>query len=355
MLPRRRPDSFLAFSRAQRVYLAACLVLGTCFVLSPWWYPRRRAALLEDAQLSAELLAEANRYDSLIRRQEDSVRTAREERSRRYAAWRERRDASEKRPARGRSRWPSDRGSRGDGDRRPAWRRALDSAVAATPLPAASTLDPNDVDEVTLRRLAVPEVVVRRWLRFRERGGTFVRREDIARLYDLPDSTYRRIAPYFLEGPALRERFDTSTEPVQGGGGEAPAVVEVNAATVEDLVAVRGIGDFYARQIVEYRDRLGGFLAVEQVAEVRGLRADAYARFAEQLTVDPAGVRRLRLNLATVDELAAHPYLSRKQARILADYRVNRGAFAQAEDLYGVVAVDSATVQRLAPYLDFAR
>lgn len=44
--------------------------------------------------------------------------------------------------------------------------------------------------------------------------------------------------------------------------------VDLNRASKEELMHLKGIGNFYADKIIEYRERLGGFLHINQLLEV---------------------------------------------------------------------------------------
>jgi competence ComEA-like helix-hairpin-helix protein len=47
--------------------------------------------------------------------------------------------------------------------------------------------------------------------------------------------------------------------------------LDLNAARIEDFMALPGIGETLARRLVEYRKRHGGFRSVEELREVRGI------------------------------------------------------------------------------------
>ncbi len=47
--------------------------------------------------------------------------------------------------------------------------------------------------------------------------------------------------------------------------------INLNTATVEELVRIRGIGDTLARRIVEYRDQHGPFRSVDDLLQVKGI------------------------------------------------------------------------------------
>jgi len=47
--------------------------------------------------------------------------------------------------------------------------------------------------------------------------------------------------------------------------------LNLNTATVEELVQLKGIGETIARRIVEYRDQHGPFRSVDDLLQVKGI------------------------------------------------------------------------------------
>ncbi|MFP5376615.1 MAG: ComEA family DNA-binding protein, partial [Acidimicrobiia bacterium] len=56
-----------------------------------------------------------------------------------------------------------------------------------------------------------------------------------------------------------------------GGAGAGSAPVDLNTATVDQLVSLPGIGPATARAIVDHRAEHGRFTSVEQLLDVRGI------------------------------------------------------------------------------------
>jgi competence protein ComEA len=55
------------------------------------------------------------------------------------------------------------------------------------------------------------------------------------------------------------------------GAPGAPALIDLNRATLEQLDSLRGIGPVRGRAILEYRMRVGRFHAVEELLNVNGI------------------------------------------------------------------------------------
>ncbi|HEU5033168.1 MAG TPA: ComEA family DNA-binding protein [Mycobacteriales bacterium] len=67
--------------------------------------------------------------------------------------------------------------------------------------------------------------------------------------------------------------------------GGAPAPVDLNTATVDQLDTLPGIGPVLAQRIVDWRGAHGGFRRVEDLQEVSGIGASTYADLAPLVTV----------------------------------------------------------------------
>jgi len=70
--------------------------------------------------------------------------------------------------------------------------------------------------------------------------------------------------------------------------GLAAAVVDLNAATVSELDAVKGIGPAKAKAIIDYRDKNGPFKSVDDLKGVKGFGAKSIEKLRPELTVDGA-------------------------------------------------------------------
>jgi competence protein ComEA len=61
--------------------------------------------------------------------------------------------------------------------------------------------------------------------------------------------------------------------------------VDLNAATVEQLDALPGVGPVMAQRILEWRNRHGRFTRVEQLREIEGIGERRLAQLREMVTV----------------------------------------------------------------------
>lgn len=238
------------------------------------------------------------------------------------------------------------------GNDRPPERQEV---VVEAPRGELFAFDPNTVSEADLQRLGLPERSIRGWLNYRSKGGKFRRPEDVQKLYALSEDDYERLAPYIQ----LTVNQTVALTPVAygSGGGYRPnypnrtiRTVDVNRASHDDWLQLPGIGEGWARRIERYRDNLGGFASVQQVAETQGLPDSVFQKARPYLQVAAPEIHTLNLNTATREELSRHPYVTDFQARMIVSYRERNGPFRSPDDLVKIPEAKVAWVEQMRPY-----
>lgn len=219
--------------------------------------------------------------------------------------------------------------------------------------------DPNTASAEEWKRLGVKDKTIQTILKFRSKGGSFKKPEDISRIYGLSVKDVDRLLPYV--------KIETVQSTIAVAGNEQsiaptpefkPAITEkkskpidVNKADTSEWKTLKGIGSFYAKKIVGFRDKLGGFYSVQQVAETYGLPDSTFQTIKPFLLIDPSSIKQINLNTATVDELKAHPYIKGTIANAIVNFRANHGNFSSVEQLQKIGAIDETLYQKIAPYL----
>lgn len=65
----------------------------------------------------------------------------------------------------------------------------------------------------------------------------------------------------------------------------AAGTVDINTADKETLMNLNGIGESFAERIIEYREQNGGFKAVQELTNIRGIGQTLVEKNREMLTV----------------------------------------------------------------------
>ncbi len=232
--------------------------------------------------------------------------------------------------------------------------------------------DPNTATKDEFTRLGLSPRTAQTVLNFRAKGGRFYKKEDLKKIYGLRAEDYERLQA-FVQLPAGGRKFDNYSKPADNqevaaevGYKNQPSTapvfakksanvsIDINAATAEDWQQIRGIGPGWAKRIVNYREKLGGFLAPQQVGETFGLPDSVFQKMLPQMQANTPVFRRIKLNAATLDELKMHPYLSSFQATILFNYRVQHGNYTDFVSVKKVKAgFKDEDWRRLEPYFSF--
>ncbi len=118
------------------------------------------------------------------------------------------------------------------------------------------------------------------------------------------------------------------------------------------LQIVPGIGPGSAGRIIKYREDLGGFHSSQQVSEVYGLKPETIQLMWEFFEFNPSIFRKIKLNQSTIEEIAAHPYITYGEAKVIVAYRNQHGAYQSFEDLLKIRIFKEEWIRKLAPYLD---
>ena len=119
------------------------------------------------------------------------------------------------------------------------------------------------------------------------------------------------------------------------------------------LQIVPGIGALTAGRIIKHRENLGGYIQVDQLHEVFGLKPETIPVIWEYFDFDRVPPRRIEINTVPVEELAKHPYISYQEAKVLVAYRLQHGPYLQLDDLLKVKIFKADWVNKIGPYLDF--
>jgi competence ComEA-like helix-hairpin-helix protein len=130
-------------------------------------------------------------------------------------------------------------------------------------------------------------------------------------------------------------------------------IIDLNTADTTQLTQLHGIGASFAKRIVSYRDRLGGFINKEQLKEVFGLDSEKYAGLQAQVKVDAGHIRKIDINKATFDSLSRFPYLSYKQMNAIVQFREQHGEYASLDDMRNIAILNDEILRKIGPYLVF--
>ena len=183
-------------------------------------------------------------------------------------------------------------------------------------------------------------------LKFTARG--IYTEEDLKRIFVIPDVLFELIRdsviyPERFQNSPNQESFKKQAKQI--------TLINLNTADTTEFMKIYGIGVFYAKQIIRYREKLGGYFTKEQLFEVWKMTPEAYAKIKDHVFISEKDVKRININSVTIEELKVHPYLKWNQANSIVKMRIQRNGFKNIEELKESVLIDSETYEKLFPYL----
>ncbi len=126
---------------------------------------------------------------------------------------------------------------------------------------------------------------------------------------------------------------------------------DLNSVTEEELLKIRGIGPFFAKQIIKKRDQLGGFYRYDQLIEVWKVTEENMVIWSPSLEIDLAQIRKININTVSAEELTKHPYFSWNVANSVVKIREQNGRFLKIESIKKSHLITEELFEKLKPYL----
>jgi competence protein ComEA len=211
--------------------------------------------------------------------------------------------------------------------------------------------DPNTLSIEGWQKLGLSEKTSRTIDKYRSKGGKFYRPEDIKKIWGMPEGFYERVKDYIVITPSQNNFQQTDfTKTTYTKPETKVVIVNINEADTLAFIALPGIGYRLAARIINFRDKLGGFYSIEQVAETYGLPDSTFQKIKGSLRLEGT-VKKLNINTATKDELKIHPYIKWNLANAIVEYRNQHGNFKSLDDLKNISIIDQPTFEKIINYL----
>jgi len=228
--------------------------------------------------------------------------------------------------------------------------------------------DPNLLSDTSWEMLGLRKQQVAMINKYIQKGGRFYRTEDFAKLYCITPEEFQRLSPYIripqtatnpqTFQPSNSPTFQPSNSPTfkppksNSTTFERKEInVDISTADSVELESLPGIGPVLASRIVRYRERLGGFVDMNQLTEVYGITDSLLRQLSSYIYMsDTIPFRSIKLNTDSFKLLLAHPYVNYKVAGLICTYRKQHGGFRSAEELREIPLINGENFRKLAAY-----
>lgn len=205
-----------------------------------------------------------------------------------------------------------------------------------------SKFDPNTYSLSDWMKLGVSRKQAEVILKFSARG--LKSNEDLKRIFTLPAGVYE-----LIRDSTYYPQTNTPDKHHENKPREA-VLIDINKAGAEELTRIPGIGTYFAGKIVAYRDKLGGFVALDQLLEIWKFDQDKLDQVEPFMFLGDSEPRKLNINEADYESLKAHPYISYEVANSIVKMRM-QAPYTKVEDILRSKLIDKALLEKLNPYL----
>ena len=226
--------------------------------------------------------------------------------------------------------------------------------------------DPNTIDSATLVSYGVQAWKVKNFIHYRKAGKVFRSADDMLDTYGWTEHDLQALRPYIRIGKAFqkKEHVASSYEKEERSREETAkrdslrnymankfkehTLVDLNTADTTLLKRIPGIGSHFARSIVRYREKLGGYHQTEQLTEIHDFPRETLDWF----TVSTPLLKKIDINKADFRQMAVHPYIGYNNTKRIKNYQRLYGNIKSINQLRSHQFFSEDELQRLLPYLE---
>lgn len=143
--------------------------------------------------------------------------------------------------------------------------------------------DPNTIDSMEALRLGIPPKQVATLLRYRNKGGRFYNKEDIAKLYGLKKELVEKLIPYVIihnkeRNRVYRNKLSSTNNNLSSTYKKIDDwSIDINTSDEKQWAMHTKLNTAVIKNIINYRNYLGGYTKLSQIKKVYGFNeADYY-------------------------------------------------------------------------------
>ena len=183
-------------------------------------------------------------------------------------------------------------------------------------------------------------------IKYVSKGGSFKIKNDLKKMQVIKPDLLQQWWNYILLPEELIEKSERSFEH-NIKQKDSFSKQNINSASIEDLDKLPLIGEGRAKAIISFRDKLGGFMSIDQLLELKCIPDSVFQVLQSHIFTDGKINRPLNIN---ADSLF-HPYLPKSFAKMIVSYRQQHGNYQRIEDLRILPLYDDKIIRKIAPYL----
>ena len=217
--------------------------------------------------------------------------------------------------------------------------------------------NPNFISDYKGYRLGLTVNEIDRLHRFRAQNKYVNSAVEFQQVTQVSDAKLQTLSPYFkFPEWVTRKKDNRSNSYYTFSPKPTEAIVrkDINQASKEDLIAVYGIGEKLADKILIEKEKLGGFVSLEQFQFMWGIRPEALEDIGKRFFVsNNPSIKKIAINELSMKELSQFPYFNYALAKEIVVYRTMNNGIKEIADLTKIKGMPNEKIKIIALYLEF--
>lgn len=209
----------------------------------------------------------------------------------------------------------------------------------------SSKFNPNDLSKKDWMEMGLSEKQVNVILKFSQKG--LRSNKDLEKIYVMPKELFNLLKDSTIFDVPIAEKVNSS---VESRNETIEIQVELNLANEAKLMEIPGIGPFYAKKIIEEREKLGGFIHETQLLNIWKFDEKKLEDIRSYILIDTNLVKKIDLNTASFYDFYNHPYFSKEVANSIVKMRKQK-PFESINDVKKSMLINDELFQIIKPYL----
>lgn len=213
--------------------------------------------------------------------------------------------------------------------------------------------DPNTISADSMLLLGFSKFGVKNLVNFRNKGGKIKDIQKLKTIYGIDTMLVNSLADLITYQSVQQKPFAEydKSKPFLPFPEKIQEIVELNQADSVQLEAIKGVGPYTVKKILQYRRKLGGYLYKEQLTELNIIKDSLYQQISPYLIADPSLIQKININTADFKTFIAHPYFVPETINAILKYRKQNGDFSDVRHISRIRSLKEETGAKILPYL----
>lgn len=243
-----------------------------------------------------------------------------------------------------------------------AWKNMqtwIDSVSSVNPKDSIKIypFNPNFITDYKAYQLGISTTEYDRLRKYRAENKFVNSAVEFQKITGISDSLLAQISPYFKfpewVSKHKSKNFWKNNSPKKKTLSSTEKI-DINKASYEDLIEVYGIGPATANRILDFKEKLGAFVSLEQLYDIWGLKPEVVFEIEKSFhVVEGQNFKKLNINKANMKSISDFPYFNYTLAKEIVTYRTMNNGITKIEDLTKINGFPVDKLKIIDLYLEF--